>query len=329
MPSITTEFDLDALRRSAHAFAVISAWSTANLFKELADRGPLTADEMSADTRAIDITAPILSHIGLLINDGKHWTLTQSAQRLYESGALHLDSAQSSFEDLSRLDQILEQGGPVASADGSPKATDIGVQQDNPVACHQFMDFLHRRSGDSAEEVTRWLSPRLKPGSRILDLGGGHGRYGEALSSQGFQVTLFDLPICIQYAQKRYSNSLQYISGDFMRDDLGGPYDAIIVSNITHGLGPEQNQQLLMRISDALQPGGILLLKDMFLDDSRIGPESAVFFGLLMLLYTHNGRSYSVDEMASLCKQAGLGPIQPIRVPDAGFSLLFTAKAAD
>jgi 2-polyprenyl-3-methyl-5-hydroxy-6-metoxy-1,4-benzoquinol methylase len=324
MPAITTELDLDTLQRQAQAFAVISAWSAAGLFDELAANGPLAAEEMSGDTRAIQITAPILAHLGLLAGDESHWTLSQSAQRLHHSGALRLDSAQNSLGDLSRLDQILVEGGPAIAADGQPQDTDIGVRQDNPGASHQFMEFLHRRSGASAEEVARWLGPRLPPGARILDLGGGHGRYGQTLAAQGFQVTLFDLQVCIQYAQRRYGNSLDYIKGDFMQDPLGGPYDAVLVSNIMHGLGPVENQQLLLRLREALRPGGTLLLKDMFLDDSRIAPENAVFFGLLMLLYTRNGRSYSVHEITRLCEQTGFGSVRHIRVPDAGFSLLFT-----
>jgi len=325
IPTISTESDLDALRRSAHGFAAVSAWSGAGLFDALAEKGALSPQEMSADPRAIEITAPILAHLGLLTGDGKRWMLSQSGQRLHASGALHLGSADSNLGDLSRLDKVMLDGGPAPGPDDTPRLTDIGVQTEDPEAARQFMEFLHRRSGDSAEVVSHWLSPRLRPGARILDLGGGHGRYGSTLARQGFQVTLFDLPVCIQFAKERYGDSLNYISGDFMQDDLGGPFDGILISNIIHGLGLEENRQLLKRVKAALSPGGTLLLKDMFLDDSEIGPETAVFFGLLMLLYTRHGRCYSVHEMNALCQQTGLGPIEHIRVPDEGFSLLFSA----
>ena len=106
MPTISTESNLDALRRSAHAFAVISTWSGTGLFDQLAEKGALSPQEMSADPRAIEITAPILAHLGLLTGDGKRWMLFQSAQRLHASGALRLGSADSTLRDLSRLDKV-------------------------------------------------------------------------------------------------------------------------------------------------------------------------------------------------------------------------------
>lgn len=324
--TIKSESDLDNLRRSANAFAVISAWSSAGLFDKLAASGPLSPSEMGADQRAIEITAPILAHLGLLAGDGSRWSLSQAALQLHAQGTLQLGSAEANLGDLSRLDQVMQEGGPVPGPDGKPQLTTIGVVEEETEATHKFMAFLHRRSDPGAEEVARWLVPRLPTGAKILDLGGGHGRYGVALADQGFQATLFDLPVCIQYAKQHYADRLAYAPGDFMRDDLGGPYDAVLVSNILHGLGPEENRHLLGRIKQALRPGGVLALKDMFLDDSMIGPEIAVFFGLTMLFYTQNGRSYSVSEINDLCQQTGFGPVEHLRVPDEGFSLLFATS---
>ena len=216
-----------------------------------------------------------------------------------------LDSAENNLGDLSRLDQVLKSGGPASGPDGESRVTEGGVREQDPENTRRFLDFLHRRSGESAAEIVRWLMPLLTSDAAVLDLGGGHGRYGQALADNGLQVTLFDRPLCIEIARQRYGNSLQYIAGDFMQDDLGGPYDAVLLSNIVHGLGPEENHHLLSRVSMVLKPGGWLLLKDMFLDDSGIGPENAVLFGLIMLLYTRQGRSYSVQEMNDSCLKNG------------------------
>jgi SAM-dependent methyltransferase len=321
--TVTTESDLDALRRAAHAYAIISAWSHAGLFDLLAEKGPLRPREMDADQRAIEITAPILAHLGLLTGDGSQWALSQAARQLQAAGSLLLGSAETNLGDLSRLDQIMQQGGPAPGPDGKPQLTTIGVVEEDTESAHKFMAFLHRRSNRSAEEVSHWLEQRLQPGAKILDLGGGHGKYGNTLADRGFQVTLFDLPVCIQYAKQHYADRLNYIAGNFMEDELGGPYDAVLISNIIHGLGLDENTRLLGHIKKALRPCGTLAIKDMFLDDSMIGPETAVFFGLTMLLYTQNGRSYSVSEMDALCQETGFSPVEHIRVPDEGFSLLF------
>lgn len=326
MKLIHSEQDIDALRRSAQAYAIASAWSAAGLFEALAQEEPLSANELPADTRAIEITAPILAHIGLLAGDGEKWTLSTAGRRLFEADALSLESAEDNLGDLSRLDQVLENGGPVCGPDGESRVTQVGVREKDPENIRRFQDFLYRRSGDSAAEAARWLAPLLTPNAKVLDLGGGHGRYGQALAEKGFAVTLFDLPLCIDYARQRYGNTFEYIAGDFMQADLGGPYDAVLISNIVHGLGPEENRGLVSRVSAVLKPGGWLLLKDMFLDDSGIGPENAALFGLMMLFYTRQGRSYSVREMNDLCGACGLGEIRHVRVPDAGFSLLLARK---
>ena len=60
-----------------------------------------------------------------------------------------------------------------------------------------------------------------------------------------------------------------------MVDDLGGPYHLIVMSNIVHGLGPEEMDTLMPRVRAALVPGGVLAIKDMFLDHTMARPESA------------------------------------------------------
>lgn len=329
MQPIHTEADLDALRYAAHAFAVISAWSANGLFRTLAQNGPLPVEELPAEQRAIEITAPILAHLGLLAGDGESWNLSTSGRRLFEAGALGLGSPVECLGDLTLLDDILKSGGPASGPDGESRITDVGIRQGDREGSRHFLEFLYRRSEECSKEVARWARPLLPPDATVLDLGGGHGRYGHELTQLGLRVSLFDLPLCIELARERYGDSLNYISGDFMRDSLGGPYDGIMLSNIIHGLGEEENRRLLKRMHQALRPGGLLILKDMFLDDSGIGPETAVLFGLIMLLYTGNGRSYRVDEIEQLCAEIGFGEMRYIRIRDAGYGILFMRAIED
>jgi SAM-dependent methyltransferase len=201
-----------------------------------------------------------------------------------------------------------------------------GVREDDVEGVRNFMDYLYRRSEKAASEVARWMAPRLKAESDVLDLGGGHGRYGAVLAEQGHKVTLYDRQLCVQVAQERYAEDLNYMVGDFYTDDLGGPYDAALLSNIVHGLGPEENIKLFKSLNRSLKPGGFLVLKDMYLDPRGSDPENAVFFGMTMLMYTREGQTYTIDEMAEIASEAGLKLDATVHVPDMGYSLLFVEK---
>ncbi len=324
---VASEQDLDSLRRATQAYAVISAWAGCGLFAALADGEPRPLASLPGDARAIAGTAPILVHVGLLVMDAEgRCALTGTARELLEQGVLSGASAEGSLGDLSRLDALLREGGPARGPDGASRVTEGGVRETDREGARRFLAMLFRRSARASVEVVRWLSPRLAPGARILDLGGGHGRYGEALASAGFRVELFDRELCVDIARERYGDALTYRAGDFLADDLGGPFDAALLSNIVHGLGPDELAPLFARLARALAPGGLLVVKDMFLDDLGADPPEAIFFGLQMLMYTREGRTYAAHEMRSLVAAAGFTPIDSIYLRDIRFSLLLARR---
>ena len=326
MRPIRTQKDLDTMFRTARGHAVISLWSQNGLFDLLADGVPRSAEELPGNERALRIMAPILKHLGLLAGDQNRWTLTQTAKELLEEGAFKGMNVDKSLGDLTRLEPVWKEGEPVKGPDGASRVSEGGVRESDIEGVRNFMDYLYRRSDKAAMEVARWMLPRLKPESHVLDLGGGHGRYGAVLAEQGHQVTLYDRPVCVQVAKERYEDQLNYQVGDFLNDDLGGPFDAALLSNIVHGLGPEENVKVFKSLARSLNPGGFLVLKDMYLDPRGSDPENAVFFGLTMLMYTREGQTYTVEEMGDFAAQAGLKLDATVHVPDTGYSLLFVGK---
>jgi SAM-dependent methyltransferase len=292
----------------------------------MSDGRPRRLEELPGETRALRQTAPVLAHLGLLVGDGERWALSDTGQEIYGSGALTLRTAQRMFGDYSRFDAVVTQGGPVRAADGSSRVTEGGVREEDKQGARDFMDMLYRRSAVSAVQSATWLCARLHEGAHVLDLGGGHGRYGEELVKRGCRVTLFDRPVCVDIARERYGDQLRYQEGNFLEDELGGPFDAAYLSNIVHGLGPDENTRVFQAIHRALKPGGLLVLKDMFLGEHGAHPEEAVFFNLTMLMYTREGRSYSAGEMGDIAAAAGFSKFEHLYVSDCNFSLLI-AKA--
>lgn len=326
MNTISSEGDLDALRRAASAWSVVLAWAKHGLFESLSHGEPVRAEDLEANGDAVRNTAPILAHLGLLVRhpqpDGSTaWALSHSARELMASGALPDKNAHKGFDDLSRLHTVLEHGGPIRDREGRSKVTSGGVVRTDAERTRSFMDMLYRRSETSAQELARLLLPWV-PSGRALDLGGGHGRYGHELAKNGLHVTLFDRDICCEIATERYGDEIATLSGDFMVDDIGGPYHLIMMSNIVHGLGPEELDGLLPRIRQALVPGGVLAIKDMFLDHTMARPESAAIFGLTMLLYTSSGRSHTQFEMRDALERADFTDFDLVDLRDQRFTVL-------
>ena len=326
MQTIHSERDLDDLRRSAQTWAVVTAWGKNGLFDAMSDGAPHSPADLPGDTRSIEITATLLGHLGLLIRHeteegNTQWSLSATARDLHGQGSLSIPRS-TGISELGRLPDVLTEGGPVRDDQGQRRATAIGVDPDNPEGARMFMNMLYRRSAVAAGETARLLAARLPQGGRALDLGGGHGRYGEELSRHGFEVTLFDQPVCVEVARERYGDSQHYLAGDFMVDDLGGPYDLVLGSNIVHGLSDTDLAHLHPRLREVIRPGGLLVWKDMFLDDTAIGPESAAVFGIVMLMYTQGGRSYSVEEMGRVLASAGFESLHHVLVADQRFSLV-------
>jgi len=325
MQPIAHETDLDDLRRGSVVYAVICAWAQLGHFDALAE-GPRALSSLNGDLRGLRAAARILGHVGLLTTDGERWGLSSTGERMLNAGTLNLGGAADSFRLFSKLDEILLHGGPANRADGTSLATDGGVRDRDPDDVRRFLSMLYRRSEDSARETARWMAERLPEGGHVLDVGGGHGRYSEALSDHGFSATIVDKPVCCQIANERYGERFATIPGNFFEVDLGGPYDGALLSNIIHGLGPDEILHLFQRLHRVLRPGGVLVVKDMFVDPSQVNPEAAVVFAMTMLLFTPNGDSYSTTEVDGWCAESGLTPDGIVQSRDQRFALYFARR---
>lgn len=325
MDKIRSEEDLFSMKRSAGGLAVLDAWIAIGALHALAD-GPKPLTALPGDHRALELTAPILAHLGLLVGNGHRWALSRSARELIGRGVLHPGwEVSGTLGDLSRLRAVIKNGGPVCDPDGNPRQTMGGVVPDNKEKTAEFMSLLWRLSDQTCTELLEWTAPRLKPGAKMLDLGGGHGRVALEFAKAGFSATLFDQAVCVDIARQRYGSKLNYIAGDFHVDALGGPYDVALLSNIVHGESLEANALLLRRLRAHLRPEGLLVVKDLFIDDLGDNPERAVFFGLLMLCYTRAGQSYQLGSYLQLLDETGFSA--PDVVSLDSYQLVFATKS--
>lgn len=116
-------------------------------------------------------------------------------------------------------------------------------------------DFYSLQARDAIEWIAR-KGANLGSGVRALDLGCGHGIFGELMAKRGCEVTFAD-----------YSNGLPaslssspFIQVDLDRDDLKklGQYDLVVCSNVLEHLG--KPAQFIERIHETLRPKGHFFL---------------------------------------------------------------------
>lgn len=309
MNTIKTDQDITELFHAAKALAAVSACTELGVFDALAG-GAKAQDELPLQERAGQTVMPVLLHLGLVLSDGHRYALSSAGRELHRSGELPTARNFDFLRDLVSMPAVLREGGPVRDEAGKSKATTGGVLPEDVDASRAFLDMLYRGSERAAVDLLEWTRNLIADGARVLDLGGGHGRYARTFADAGYRATLFDLPLVVEIAKERHGDRLDYMEGDFQDPtvDLGGPYDMVVLSNIIHGQSPAENADLVARLARVLAPGGVLVVKDMFVDDRNRDPAQAVFFGLTMLFYTDRGRSYSISEAERWYRAADLEP---------------------
>ena len=147
----------------------------------------------------------------------------------------------------------------------------------------------------------------------LLDIGGGPGIYAIEFASRfpALEVTVLDSPESLEVARQNVdaaalTERIHLLPGDAFHTDLGGPYDAIFLSNVIHIYSAAENETLIRRCADSLSPGGQLWLKEFFLDNDSKSPPSGAIFAVNMLVNTEGGDCYSVAETNSRLEDAGL-----------------------
>ena len=112
---------------------------------------------------------------------------------------------------------------------------------------------------------------------RLLDLGGGPGTYSIhfCLANPEMEAVIFDRPTTKPFAFKTVASfdleeRIEFIGGDFNVDPIqGGPYDVAWLSHILHSNSYEDCQKCIEKTVAALEPGGLILIMDMFRPQSK------------------------------------------------------------
>ena len=157
----------------------------------------------------------------------------------------------------------------------------------------------------------------LSENRSLLDLGGGPGTYAIhfCLKNPSLKATVYDLPTTKPYAEKTIasfglSDRINFISNNYLENNISGSYDVAWLSHILHGQGPENCQVIIDKTVSSLSDRGLLLIHDFILNDTLDEPLYPAIFSLNMLINTEYGRSYSEEQIKNMLIRAGVSNIQ-------------------
>jgi SAM-dependent methyltransferase len=265
------------------------------------------AAKLKMDPRSTDRFMNAVVAIGLLNKTGGRFRNTAfSAKYLVRGEPDCLESLghqNNVWRTWNTLTEAVRQGKSVAVDEP------IGDRED--AWLEPFIAAMHVRGVPQSREIADMLD--FSGVKSILDVGGGSGAFTfEFLRRcENAKGVVFDLPAVVPITQKYIAkagmeNNVTTLPGDYLKDEFGSGYDLIFVSAVIHINSPEENEKLVRKCADALNPDGQLVILDHLMNDDRTEPTVGAIFALNMLVGTFHGDTYTENQVRNWMAEAGL-----------------------
>lgn len=162
-------------------------------------------------------------------------------------------------------------------------------------------------------------SYRFSQHQRMLDIGGGEGRFVESVAARvpHLALALFDLPAVGARAAARFAAAgiaerVSVHGGSFLADALPGGHDLVTLVRVLHDHDDAPALALLRAIRVALPPGGRLLIAEPMAGTRGSRPAGDAYFGLY-LLAMGSGRPRPPQEIREMLRIAGFKRSRTLR----------------
>lgn len=315
--------DPSPIVRLSTAYWESQALLTANrlrIFDALAD-GPRSADEVAAglqlDPRSTGLLLRACVGLGFL---------TESGQRFQNApvAATFLVSRSPAFMGnvIRYSDQLYAAWGHLEDAvrTGKPAVPAQTYLGDNPSRTRAFVQAMHER----ALGIARALVPMLDLSGRrtMLDVGGGPGTYSVLLTERfpGLQAEVLELPGVAAVARELVAAAgaqqrVTLLDGDYHSSDFGSGRDVVLMSGMFHRESAQTCRDLVKRAAACLDPGGLLVVSDVFTDQGGCQPAFAAMFGLNMMLTAPEGGVHADADVKQWMAECGFRDLKVDALP--------------
>jgi SAM-dependent methyltransferase len=301
-----------------------------DLFTQIHDSSPNAgelAEKTGLDVRATTRLLDALVTLDLLEKENGRYACTDAGAPLSSTHKgtilpmiLHLNGL---WDTWSHLTETVR--------DGINPQRDMSIKRDE-ARQKAFIGAMHVIGRELSMEIAD--SYDLSPFKKLLDIGGGSGTYTITFLKKNSKMTaiIFDLEDVIPLAEERlieegFQDRVVLESGNYYVDPLPEGCDLALLSAIIHQNSPKQNVDLFQKVYRALNPGGVVLIRDHIMDDSRTHPPDGAVFALNMLVNTEGGDSYTFGEVKDALEEAGFVDVKMPREGERMDCLVEARKA--
>jgi len=151
---------------------------------------------------------------------------------------------------------------------------------------------------------------------RLMDVGGGKGRFISAVARQypALELTLFDLPPVLEVARSALHTAgldgrVRLHPGSFLTDALPGGADVITLIRVAHDHCDASVRDILRNIYQALPKGGTLLVAEPMAQSAGERPQPSDAYFHYYLLAMGAGRLRTHEELAALMRDSGFAAV--------------------
>jgi predicted O-methyltransferase YrrM len=298
-----------------------------DVFTCLAEEQLLSAevsDRLKASSKGVERLLNALVAMELLTKaDDKYFNTSSAKEFLSKDSPKYLGNIimhhHHLVESWSQLDQCVQSG--------------QAIRERSSFSDDEWRESFLMGMFNMAMNMAPMLIPKIDISSRrhLLDLGGGPGTYAIHFCRHNPQLkaTVFDLPTTRPFAEKTIErfdlpDRIDFRGGNYLKDDIEGRYDAVWLSHILHGEGPEGCKKIIQKAVAVLERGGIIIIHEFILDNSMDGPLFPALFSLNMLLGTDSGQAYSEQQLMGMLADAGVKDIQRLAVQTPNDSGIIT-----
>ena len=198
-----------------------------------------------------------------------------------------------------------------------PAETYLG---DDPARTRGFVLAMHERALGIARALVGLLD--LQGRRTLLDVGGGPGTYSVLLTERfpGLRAEVIELPGVAAVARELVAAAgagerVTLRDGDYHSADFGTGKDVVLMSGMFHRETAAACRGLVERAVACLNPGGLLVVSDVFTDEGGTQPTFAAMFGLNMMLTAPDGGVHADADVMRWMGDSGLREPRMVPLP--------------
>lgn len=308
---------------------IIGAWvsktldaaTELNLFTKLSGKDGATVADVARETgiasRPADLLLTACASLGLLTKTGDRYANSPLAERYLVEGKPDdltgfIRFMEYEFRAWQQLTDALRHNRPTS---WNPELDEKAFEVLDPEVAQRWHDAMYPLSAYTAEALANAYD--FSGVKRILDVGGGSGVFDIELCAKfpHLSATVYDVPVVCDVAarnvvERGLTGRIDVVPGDFLTDqELPRDHDLVLLTGVLHNWDAATGERILRLCHDALVPGGVVVICELFVNDERTGPVPAALMSMNMLVKTEGGQNYTATENQGWLARTGFTEI--------------------